>query len=481
MNFQRTKKAIKWSFGSAIITNLLRPLTFVLLANFITAEDFGVFSAAVMVISLTQMIFESSIAKTVVQLQEKIIDVLNVSFWISLVSSIFVMLTVFIFADSISKVVFQNTEVTQVLKIMSLSILLSGLSSVPSALLQKQLNYKKLFYIKFLSIGVPGIISICLAYLGYGYWALVFGILVGQLIQTVIVWMDSKWKPNFSFCANSAKDVFSFAKWVSASGFLAWVFEWLDSFFVAMFLGIYYLGLFRFSKQIINLIFGVFTTAILPVLYATFSENYGKSSVFKNKLLLINKLLMLILTPLGMGLFLLKDTSIPFLFGEKWSDACLIVGIISISSIFSYSVSVNQEAIRATGRSDIETKIMIISTLIRIPIYFFTIKFGLVPFLLGRLSAQILGVCNHMMFYARYLGISGNDYFKYMASPILASTIMFILGQYGFIPLLGKLDNITYHLLLISLCSISYGVVIYCLEKKVVSALIRDLPLFLKD
>ena len=99
------------------------------------------------------------------------------------------------------------------------------------------MGFKKLFWVRFTTVSLPGLASIPLALNGMGYWALVAGTLVGQLVQVMMLWRTSHWRPAFNFDIQIAKEMGRFGAWVGTSGLLAWFYVWADSLIVGMYLG----------------------------------------------------------------------------------------------------------------------------------------------------------------------------------------------------------------------------------------------------
>ncbi len=81
-----------------------------------------------------------------------------------------------------------HPEVTPVLQWMSVLIFLGALTIVPEALLQKDLLFGRLSKIvmatELWNIGA----ALGLAYLGFGYWSLVWASLSKSLLNVVLFW-----------------------------------------------------------------------------------------------------------------------------------------------------------------------------------------------------------------------------------------------------------------------------------------------------
>ena len=178
--------------GAEIASKAGEPLVFVILARLLTPEDFGVMAAALMVISFSQVFWDSGMGKALIQRQGDIDKAADAAFWINLVLGVAVAAVLFSLAASISEVFFHDDRVAGVLQVMTLQVFLGAIASVHVALLQKNMQFNRLFWVRFATVSLPGLASIPLAWGGMGYWALVGGTLLGQAAQVVMLWRISE-------------------------------------------------------------------------------------------------------------------------------------------------------------------------------------------------------------------------------------------------------------------------------------------------
>ncbi len=155
--------ALKWSFLGELASKAVQPVVFIVLARLLTPEDFGVMAAAMMVIAFSQIFWEAGMGKALVQRQTDIEAAANAAFWINIALGILIASLLFLFAKPIARSFFQDERVTPVLQAMTIQVLLGALSSVQTALLQKEMGFKKLFWVRFATVSLPGIASIPLA------------------------------------------------------------------------------------------------------------------------------------------------------------------------------------------------------------------------------------------------------------------------------------------------------------------------------
>lgn len=395
--------ALKWSFLSEIAAKAIQPLVFVVLARLLTPDDYGVVAAAAMVISFSQVFWEAGMGKTIIQYQGDRAAAASVAFWINNALGVVVAGVLVAISGWVADRVFHDPRVALVLQVMALQVFLSALAAVHMALLQKDMQFKHLFWVRLATVAVPGLASIPLAWYGMGYWALVAGALVGQTVQVAILWKTSPWKPRFKFDAAVAKQLASFGGWVVMTGFLGWIFLWIDSVFLAYRLNSFDLGLYRVGSQIVAIMFGMFFSSFVVVLYSHFSSKNIKT-VTEVKNIVADRwyLSFLISAMLAAVLITISALFLDNMLGAQWRGVTSVVSMLAIANVLSWGISPINELLRASSRADYETKQMALMLPIILILYWFSLDYGLDGLLYAKIVASILSLCTHLILLKRF-------------------------------------------------------------------------------
>lgn len=448
---------------SELASKAIAPVVFIILARLLTPEDFGVMTAALMVIGFSQIFWEAGMGKALIQRQTDVDDAANIAFWINIGLGVIIAGLILFSAESVAKTFFHDNRVSDVIEVMTLQIFLGAASSVHSALLQKSMDFKKLFWVRFSTVTLPGIASIPLALNGMGYWALVVGSLVGQFAQMIILWQINPWRPKFTFHTRIAKEIGQFGAWVGMSGLLAWFYIWADSFIVGMYLGSHELGIYRTGNQIATMMFAMFLSPIIPVLYSHLS----KVSIDKESIQIIAtsiiKLLILFSIPAGMILFQLSPNIEQLMLGEKWSGVSFVLGMFFLVHGFAWVVGMNGEFFRAIGKPKFETIAMLASAPAFLAIYMSFINNGLHDFMIARFFAMCIGLIFQLYLASKLLKVNLTNIYLFMAKITITSTLCIFLSKNHIIPNINNsiVSFITDTAIYITTCAI----VIFLLEK----------------
>ena len=424
--------ALKWSFYSELASKLVQPVVFIVLARMLTPEDFGVMSAALMVIAFSQIFWEAGMGKALIQRHTDINDAANVAFWVNLGLAAIIAGLIYIAASPIALILFQDPRVISVIHVMTAQVFLGALGSVQTALLQKEMGFRKLFWVRFASVSLPGIASIPLAWLGLGYWSLVAGTLVGQVLQVVMLWRLSLWRPHWGFRVPVAKEMGRFGAWVGLSGLMAWIYAWMDALIVGMYLGNHDLGLYRTGNQLSIMIFALIFGPVTPVFYSQLSKMATNCNSLPAAAYLVMRLISLISFPVAFLMLSLSKFIEQIVLGEEWIGVGHVVGVMALTHGISYITSMNGEVYRAAGRPNIETIVMAIPIPIYAAVYVGLAPLGLDLFLLGRFfSMLLLAVPIHIYFAYKIFNLPILKVARFVLYCGIVSSFVFILSRAG--------------------------------------------------
>ena len=425
--------AFKWSVLGEIASRATGPLVFLALARLLVPEDFGVVAAAAVVISFSQVFADAGLAKALIQRQNRVEESANVVFWLNLGIGLVIASLILVGAPFIAGF-FHDDRIAAVVQVLSLQILLAAFSSVHTALLQKDLNFKQLFWVRMLTAAIPGLASIPLAIYGMGYWALVAGTLVGQVVQNAMFWMLSPWRPKWGLDRGLAGELVTFGKWVMLSGLLGWLYGWMDAVMVGHYLGSHDMGLYRTGNTFVTMIFGLIFSPLLPVLYSLFSGTHHNLLKLRETLGTVARAIALIALPIGFCLYATGDMIANVIFGLRWQGIDEVIGLMALMHAFSWIVGANGEVYRAIGKPYVETWANAIMLLIYFAGYLSSVHFGLQLFLKARLCLALLAMFAHIGIARYVVGVPVSNWFyagifiTSIASAVLVNQIDFGFG-----------------------------------------------------
>jgi O-antigen/teichoic acid export membrane protein len=435
-------QAFKWSALGELASRTIAPLSFLLLAKLLLPEEFGIAAAGTVVISFSQIFSDAGLGSALIQKQESHRKYANVAFWLNLALSITVAL-ILVAAAPLIAAFFEQSKVADVIQVLAVKIPLAGLCSVHSALLQKNFNFRPLFWTRLGSVFVTALVSISLALMGASYWSLVIGAIAGQLAQVAALWWFSPWRPSYCFEIAVARQLMGFGIWLTAEGMLGWFYIWADSLMVGAALGTRTLGVYHTGNTLVLLVFSVLMAPLQPILFSAFSSLREKALIAMT-LLRVQRGQFAVALPIGIGLYLLQTDVQGVIFGREWPEIGQVVGILGLMHGASWLMGSNPEAFKAVGRPDVFTKIMAIGLIYYLPSYAYALGHGLEYFLWVRLALFIASQPLHFFALSRIFGIGPVTVFGNVKDVIISAflSVGLFLGMESLISVVTT-DSVT--------------------------------------
>ena len=105
---------------------------------------------------------------------------------------------------------YNDATLTPVIRVLSLTIVVSGVKGIQQAYVSRHLLFKRFFYSTIGGTIFSAFLGIGIANAGFGVWALVAQQLSNTMIDTLILWITVKWRPKKQFSWNRLKILLTF-------------------------------------------------------------------------------------------------------------------------------------------------------------------------------------------------------------------------------------------------------------------------------
>lgn len=346
--------ATKWTVIGEAFAKIVSPITTMILARLLSKEVFGIVASISIITSLADLLTDAGFNAYIVQHQfddvmkkKKTIDI---CFWSNLGISVLFYILIFVFREKFASLV-GVPGYEQALVIASLSLPLTSFSSIEYAVMQKNFKFKRLSAIKIACKLIPLITTVPLALLGLGYWSLIIGTLAGEIVNCVISYILGKYRPNLFYDIKILKEIFSFSSWAYLESILEWLLKNAPLPFVSILFGVAYLGVFKTGLVMILQIITAVYSLYAGVFKSAIAKTQNNIAEFRDTFLGFQKYATVLSIPLGVAVFLFRDTVTILLLGKEWLQASEIIGYYALTGCVSISIgNFYSDSIRAKGK-----------------------------------------------------------------------------------------------------------------------------------
>lgn len=453
---RKVANAAKWSSITEIVAKIIVPLVNMILARILAPEAFGVIATITMIISFADMFTDAGFQKYLVQhefsSEKDKHNNANVAFWTNFIVSILLWGIITIFNEQIATMV-GNPGLGLVIIVASIQLPLTSFSSIQMALFRRDFDFKTLFIVRVISITIPLIVTIPLALFGLSYWSLIIGTICVQIFNAVILTFKSRWKPKLFYRVRILRKMLSFSIWSLAEAISIWLTVWIDAFIIGYYLNEYYLGIYKTSTTMVNSFLALITAATVPVLFSALSRLQNNKDEFEKMFLKFQRLVSILVLPLGVGVFLYSDLATKMMLGSQWAEASDVIGIWALTSslviVLSHFCS---EVYRAKGRPKLSFLAQILHLVVLVPVCVISSKYGFWMLVYARSFIRLEGILVHFILMKIALGFPIFKIIRNVFPTMIATIIMGFLGC-----VLQRLNNgLAWSFISIAICMLSY-------------------------
>ncbi|OGW51474.1 MAG: hypothetical protein A2Z50_03555 [Nitrospirae bacterium RBG_19FT_COMBO_42_15] len=455
-------KGSKWVFLSSVLSKSFQFITTVILARLLLPADFGIIAIAQIIIGVVSLFQDMGMTQALIQKKENIEESADTVFLFNIFWSLILYIAVFIAAQYIGAF-FGNNEAVTVLRVLCLSFLFQPFNIISNALMKKEFYFKRLFNITLWPAIFSSLASIILAYFGFGVWALVLGILTGNLLNAVFAWLSISWRPAFKFNMGIVKDMLNFGGAISMQNVIIWFENTFDDILVGRWLGTPLLGVYRLGYNIAIIPASQIAGPINDVVYSTFVKLQDNKADLKRFFLYIIKYVSLITFPVGAFLFTASGILVTTVLGEKWSESIQVIQFVSVYGTIGSITFVIPTLCRAVGKPELFLRYLIILLFVTVPVFVYAVPYGLKAISFVHFAMAILFLPYNLSIGMHLLDIRKSEIMNALRASIIISIV---LGVFIYIAIYLLQFSYLINLLIIVISSaFLYAVLLYLISK----------------
>lgn len=398
-------------------------LVSIVLARLLDPEIYGTIALVTVFTAIMQVFIDSGLGNALIQ--KKDADDLDFSsvFYFNLVVCVLLYAAMFFLAPVISAF-YNRPELSPVIRVLSLTLIVSGVKNIQHAYVSRHLMFKKFFFATLGGTIGAGIIGIIMALKGFGVWALVTQDLFNVTVDTIILWITVKWRPKRMFSLQRLKSLFSYGWKLLASSLIDVGYKELRALIIGKIYTSEDLAFYNRGQQFPNLIVTNINTSIDSVLFPAMSSEQKNSIRVREMTRRAIKTSTFLMMPLMMGLAVCAEPIVSLILTDKWLPSIFYLRIFCFSFAFYPIHTANLNAIKAMGRSDLFLKLEIIKKMIGLFAVVGTMFISVEAMALSLLVVSVLGQIINSWPNRKLLGYHYLDQLKDMLPQIMISLVM---------------------------------------------------------
>jgi len=338
-----------WVAVSKYINRLLGFITTLILAKLLVPEDFGLVALAAMMVEILKIFKDMGLGQALIYRNERIEEASSAVFFMTLGLNTTLFLIALLLAP-LTASFFDDSRITMVLMVMSTNLLWMSLSVVPSALVRREIDFRKLIFPEVFPVVIGSTVGIVMAFQGYGVWSLVVRALIVDILLVILLWRVVPFRPRFNFDREVVAELFHYGKFIVGASIFVVVLYNVDKFFISKIDGLTSLGIYTLAFSIANMPVTELGHLICRVMFPVFSRLNDDIPALKKAFARTFRYTAAVTFPMAVGIITFGPGLVDMVFDPEWAPMKGPLQILAIAALLRSLSVILHELIRAMGQ-----------------------------------------------------------------------------------------------------------------------------------
>lgn len=398
-------------------------LSTIILARLLVPGDFGLIAMATAIGGMLDLLGAFSFDVAIIQKSKAERRHYDTAWTLNLIFGVVCGLGMILLAEP-AAAFYSEPRLSTVMYVLSLSSFVIALNNIGIVDFRKELNFRQEFIFIFVRRAVTFFFTIAMAIVFRSYWALLLGILLGRIVNCIMSYVMSAYRPRLSLSAG--RELFGFSKWLFINNLLNFLRHDGCTFIIGRMFGARELGIYRVSYELSNLPSTELVAPINRVAFPGYAKMKTVDEIRFSYLTLLG-LITLVILPIGVGIAAVAESMVLTVLGSQWIDAAALVAILAISGAINATQTNNTSVYLAMGKPHKITIFQTCYLAILLPTLYFALKnYGIVGVGYAYLLAQVVDAMLQIYLSKNLLHFSWTDIVRVIWRPVVAALIMYM-------------------------------------------------------
>jgi lipopolysaccharide exporter len=415
--------------AGTISDHVMRFVRNMILARLLAPEAFGIMGTIIAVLAAFEALTQVGIRQAVIQNQSRAeTEFLNVAWLLALSRGVGLYIIVFIASPLIGSI-YERTELTNILRIVALSLVINGAISPRLHVLEKNLQFKYWVIIVYGAGIVGSITGVTAAFYMNNVWALVVAYMTESILKCSLSYIVCPIRPSLNIHSDSLHRIIAFSRRMFGLPILLMIFAQADIFVIGKVLNLDELGIYALAKTLAETPITVFSMIISPLLLPILAGIQDDMIKLRQAMLSMINVVMTFGIPFFAFLIIYAKPIVVIVYGEKYQVASIPFGILCAYAFFFIISVIIMQMFLALGRPDIQRTASIWRAVIfGILIYPLTSTYGLTGGSITILASAFISLLFQTQYTSKIIGLRFSDCVKVSLVGIKLSLFICVPG-----------------------------------------------------
>jgi PST family polysaccharide transporter len=413
-------QGFRWSFAQSVGTLVVQLGTLVILSRLLTPGDFGAVAVAVSLVGSASLLVELGVGPALIQRRDLTHRHVGSALWLSLILAVVLMAIL----QSTSSMVLTWLGIAQasaIFRLIALIVVLQPVVTILSSLARRNLDMRDAAAADLVGTVVGySLVSITLAHLGLGAWALAIGQVVQLSITCVTLIVSQRRRISLRAGFRELRDVLSFGAYFSIGRIANYAAQKLDRAMVGIFLSVDAAGNYQRVLNMLQVFGPLLAGPLDAIMFPLLSRIQDDAARLRRAYRATTALAALITMPASVVLCVSAPVLIPLILGPQWHGAIAPAQIMAWVLFFRTNDSITATLARAVGKVRERAALQVLYAALSLGSIFALKDHGLTGIAAGLLGVTVLNFCLMSFLVRRLVRMSLADNF----APLLPGAIV---------------------------------------------------------
>ena len=427
---KKTTAGMIWTALQKYSTMFISFISGIILARLLTPYDYGCIGMLSIFMLLAEAFIDGGFGSALIQKKNPTKEDYSTIFWFNIGMSVLMYSVLYLSAPAIARF-YDIPLLCNVLRVQGLVLFIYALNIIQRNQLRKKLNFRVLSIIAIITSITSLIVTIIMAYMGFGVWALVAQNLFVAGIPALVFWFYVKWRPTWTFSWQSFRELFSFGFYMFLTILLNRFGSQIQGLLIGRFYNASTMGYYSKAYGTEKLASTSISQVMTQVTYPLYAEVQDNMEVLSNMIKRLTMTLSYITFPLMFVLLLCAKPLFLILYSDRWIQSVPYFQVLCIAGLGTCIQAVNYQSIAAIGKS----RLMFNWTIVKRAV---GIGFVIGGLLLWGMKGLLVGVVLNTWFsyfvniglVSRYIGYKWWKQLLDLTPVTIASSVIAIMSYY---------------------------------------------------
>jgi teichuronic acid exporter len=362
---RRALSGMRWMVSARVLVQLVTWPSTIIVMRLLNPRDYGLVAVSTAFIEFVTVFSDPGLAAGLVQTQSLRDETSRAAS--ALIASLnLLLLSVVVLAAPSIAAWYREPALTQIIRVASLSLLMTALATVPQAHLVRNLRFREMALALIAGSLAGSLATIVCAILGLGVWSLVFGSLVLSALRSIvmIVYNRSAVWPDFSKGFRPVRHLMHFSAHMLGNRILFYCSGALDVVVLGRVVHSTELGNYSVGANLAAIPGDKAMDAVNRVSFPTLSRLRPQRVKFNDIYERILRMLALYGFLVAWGLAAVAPEFVHVVLSEKWRFAVIPLAMLSIAAPIRMLTQLQNTVNNAAGVPQVSTKVLALTCLV---------------------------------------------------------------------------------------------------------------------